>query len=65
MSPTTAKYFEQAKWLWVQAPTWTLTVRAPTRGSLCFILRKHGLKLAGCRWEKLGDIYYANVKGTK
>lgn len=61
-----AKYFERAKRLVVYGNTWTLTVRVPSLGHMSATLRHHGLvhRVISCqkKWQKIGDIYYAELK---
>jgi hypothetical protein len=58
------KYFEKARMLFVNGPTFTLTIkRVYNLGCLNGVLRHHGLKLRNHkkRWVKNGNIYYAEL----
>lgn len=63
---TVAKYFSEAKRLVVYGNTWTLTARVPTFEHLSVVLRHHGLVHRAepyqRKWEKVGGIYYAELK---
>ncbi len=62
MSVTRAKYFERAKRLVVFGPTWTLTVRVSSKGSLPSVLNQHRLRhRQGRRWQRVGNIYYSEL----
>lgn len=61
MSQTRAKYFSKMKRLFVLGQGWTLTAKVHSRGCLSGALQSHGLRLRGRRWERRGDILYADV----
>jgi hypothetical protein len=61
VSQTRAKYFAKAKRLFVLGQGWTLTAKVHNRGGLASALNYHGFRLRDRRWEKRGDILYADL----
>lgn len=61
MSQTRAKYFEKARYLLIVGPKWTLTANVPNRAQLTSFINYHGFKLRHKRWEKVGNVLYADL----
>lgn len=61
MMQTHAKYFEKAHCLLINGQGWTLTANVKNRAQITSAINYHGFRLRHHRWEKVGNVLYADL----